>query len=516
MTDTTTTKPPAAPRQATTRRPQVSVRPVLVGAANAAVIGGATVVTAGGGLVLAAAGAGAAAVGAAAASRKGGKARAAKQERTITFGRTSTSGSGGGLPRAGRSSAASPGRASSGGRAGSGAGSRGGSGLGSLFGKNRAGSGATGGTRSGGPGGRAGGRGAGLSGGSGRSGGSGGAGFRRAGSGPGSTSRSPLSASKVAAARRKLANRRQPGPRLSDAVKAATTPTDTGKKPTAREAWSSARKAVTGDNPKRRGTLRRAAAGLAAGAIAWDKTQRANWRRRKQQEAARKAKQDRIDARAKTKPGVRHSVRKPGGQGAQGVPGPFKGTIVAPHKGACVNCRGQILKGEWVYPRPKGWIGPCCTKTVAVSTLEVSTPVAKPAPITTQPGRSTPAPATSGGAMSRQLLALSEDFLAAAGRNQAEGMLQVTAEAHMMPQVIDNLARALKIRYDQAMEYPLHPVIKDMYGAVHVAEVAVVRASEEIGPQIERIHKEELDRLRNPNMRGDESHWDIARNQGGV
>lgn len=118
--------------------------------------------------------------------------------------------------------------------------------------------------------------------------------------------------------------------------------------------------------------------------------------------------------------------------------------------------------------------------------------------------------------MSRQLLALSEDFLAAAGRNQAEGMLQVTAEAHMMPQVIDNLARALKIRYDQAMEYPLHPVIKDMYGAVHVAEVAVVRASEEIGPQIERIHKEELDRLRNPNMRGDESHWDIARNQGGV
>ena len=115
--------------------------------------------------------------------------------------------------------------------------------------------------------------------------------------------------------------------------------------------------------------------------------------------------------------------------------------------------------------------------------------------------------------MSRQLLAISEDFLAAAGRNQPDGMLQVTAEAHLMPQILDNLSRALKLRYDQALKQPMHPAIKDMYGEIHKNQVAVASASMEIGPTIERVHKDELDRLRNPQMRGDESMWDTVKNR---
>lgn len=464
MTDTATTPAPAAPRQRAAPRPQVSVRPVAVGALNAAVIGGATIVTAGGGLVLAAAGAGLAGVAAASASRKAGKARAAKQERTIAFGRNATSGSVS-PSRAGRSSAASPGR-SSGSRAGAGGraagaspGSKSG---GSLVPKGRAGrgSGSTGGGRSLNP--------FGKSSGSGRPGA---AGHRRAGSAPGSGgSRSPLTARKVAAARRKLQNRRQPGPRMSEAIRNATTPTPTGGKPTARQAFRDARRALTGNTPKRRGPLRRATAGLLAGGIAAGKAAYDARLRRKKRDAARQAKNDRINTRQQ-KPGVRDIIRQSGGQTNQ--------------------------------PNP--------------TTNTTDTPVAKPAPIDPAPGTTKPAPATSGGpAMSRQLLALSEDFLAAAQRNAPEGMLQVAADAHMLPQIMNNFAHAMDVHYAQAQCQPLHPAIKDMYAAVRTAQWSVVGASEEIGPNIERIHEEELNRLRNPNLRGDESMWDVTKNRGAV
>lgn len=118
--------------------------------------------------------------------------------------------------------------------------------------------------------------------------------------------------------------------------------------------------------------------------------------------------------------------------------------------------------------------------------------------------------------MTHPLLSISEDFLAAAARNQPEGMLQVTAEAHVMAQVMENLVKALKIRFDRAQEHPLHPDIKDMYGLVHKAQVAVQQAAEEIGPAIEKIHEDELRRLRNPTMRGDETMWDVTRNRGAI
>jgi hypothetical protein len=505
MSDTTTTQPPTTaapkPRQSRVTRPQVSVRPVAVGALNTATIAGATLVAAGAGPLLAVGAAGAAGVAAAAASRKAGKAKA---DRQASVQRTTTTRTSGGGTRAGRSSSAgTPGGRSS--RSGAGrpsAGTR----SGGVSPKGRGGSGSPNG------GGRHRGSGAGAPG-----------GHRKAGSKPGSGSRAQLTADKVAAARRKLAARRQPGPRLSDAVRAATgAGGTTGRKPTAREAFRTARNQVTGGNPKRRGTIRRAVAGLAAGAVAWDKTQRANWRKRKQQEAARKAKQVRIDARKQqVKPGVRQTVRHPGGaQGRQQFkPDPIDSRrVVLTQEGACYRCKGRILADEWAWPTRRGLIGPCCGLNINASQLDLI-PVnqaKKPAPkpvARRNPTGGTPAPTTEGLiTMVHPLLALSEDFLSAAHRNQPEGMLQVVGEAHIMPQVLENLAKAMKIRFDRAQEHPLHPSIKDMYGAVHTAQMAVQKASEEIGPAIERIHEKELDRLRNPRV--GEEMWDWARNRG--
>ncbi|MFG1659107.1 hypothetical protein ACGFIY_21500 [Micromonospora chersina] len=468
MTDTHTAPPTTAatstPRRTTTR-PTVSVRPAAVGALNAATIAGATAVAAGAGPVLAA-GAGILALGATAVgARKKGQ---AKRERTITITR---GGGGGGSTRGGglgRSGAASPGSRSAGSR-----------------------SGGTGGGRSGGGGGKS--RGAGLfgrSGGSGsgngrsaggkstdsrsgrtRNGGGGNTGHRPAGSQPGSRSRSPLTADKVAAARRKLANRRQPGPRLSDAVRSALKPAATpygtpSRKPTAREAFAAARRAVTGANPKKRGTVRRAVAGLtagglAAGKVAWDAR-----RRRKRREAARaRLNQRRIERLSNTS-------------------GKRVGTAV--RRSATAVTRPAVRK-----PAPA--------------------PVARRANANSNPTVDNTRGLIT---MTHPLLAISEDFLAAAARNQPEGMLQVTAEAHLLPQVMENLVRAMKIRFDRAQEYPLHPSIKDMYGLVHQAQVAVQQAAEEIGPSIEKIHEHELNRLRN--QRVGEEMFDVSRNRGAI
>jgi hypothetical protein len=72
----------------------------------------------------------------------------------------------------------------------------------------------------------------------------------------------------------------------------------------------------------------------------------------------------------------------------------------------------------------------------------------------------------------------------------------------------------MNARYARAQEHPIHTAIKDMYSAVYAAQLAVVRAAEDIGPAIERLHEEELRKLRNPRLRGDERMWDVRANEG--
>jgi hypothetical protein len=460
MTDTTTTTRPATQARRTPARPQLSVRPVAAGAANAATIAGATIAAAGGGLALAATAAGAAGVAAIAGSRSKSKAKANRETTGRIFGGGGGGGRGatsGGPARPGRSSAATPGRTpgskpspgprAAGGRAGGrpaagGGGSRAAGGGGRNPAGGPAGGAKPGGRTRGGPGG-------------------GGGGYRPAGSQPGSRKRSPLTADKVAAARRRLANRRMPGPRLSDAVRDATGATPAGKKPTPREAFANARRAVTGSNPKRRGPLRRATAGVLAGGIAAAKVWRSQRTRKRKEAAARAAKQARIQARRDGR--VATAVR---------------------------TTDTRVAVARTIRPAPA--------------------PIPKRAtdPTPTAPKTNTEGLIT----MAHPMLALSQDYLDAAIRHQPEGMLQVAADAHVLPAILENFAKAMKVGFDRAMEQPLHPAIKDLYKQVHTAQLAVQRAAEEIGPQIERVHEHELHRLRNP--RHNEEMWDRTRNRG--
>jgi hypothetical protein len=91
-------------------------------------------------------------------------------------------------------------------------------------------------------------------------------------------------------------------------------------------------------------------------------------------------------------------------------------------------------------------------------------------------------------------------------------MLAVVADAHAFPAVLENVVKAMKLRYDAAENLPLHAAIKDLYGAVHTASMAVQATATDIGPLIERIHQRELDALRNPQT--NQQMWDVRANQG--
>lgn len=125
--------------------------------------------------------------------------------------------------------------------------------------------------------------------------------------------------------------------------------------------------------------------------------------------------------------------------------------------------------------------------------------------------RATPVPDGATGSAASALLTASEDFLAAANRDQPDGMLAVVADAHAFPDVLDNLAKAMEMRYAKAQDMPFHPVIKDLYAAVAQASRAVRDTAADIGPLIERLHHDRLDRLRNPLV--NEQMWDAAPNQ---
>ncbi|HET6213322.1 MAG TPA: hypothetical protein VFE14_10665 [Micromonosporaceae bacterium] len=261
---------------------------------------------------------------------------------------------------------------------------------------------------------------------------------------------------------------RQPGLRISDAVRAAVVPGQTGARPSVRQAAAAARRAMRAQTV-RRGRVRRVAAGLGASIAA---STLAGWRRMR-------------NAGSRT---VTMSHRPAGTPARRRRPQPRVGTAAR---------------------RPAGQ-----TPAATAEPSTTLTPAAKPAPTAAPPGATTPAPTGGSPVSARQLIALSEDMLAAALRDQPDGMIAVSHDAHLIPQVIENIAMAMKIRYDRAQTHPLHPSIQAMYAAVHKAQLAVLGASREIGPAIERIHKHELDRLRQP--RRNEQMWDVQANKGAV
>lgn len=466
---TEVTAPPTTERRPTRPRatgPQpattltVPAKPAAVTGANLAAIVGTAVAATGPVGVAVATVAAAGGAGGYAAYRAVAR-RRARNNTAAPYAAVGGTGRSGGAPRLGRAGSASPGGRAGGarpspsprggaGRSGGGASTLGKGGrLGALFGGRKGGGAAAGGA----------GRSA-----TGRTGGS--AGHRRAGSTPGSGSRGPLTAGKVAAARRKIAARREPGPRLSDAVRKATARTD-GKRPTAGQAWRAARHAITGDNPKKRGTLRRAAAGLVAGAVAADKAQREQWKARKRAEAARKAKNDRV-ATPKAQPSTpprqtggtvrRPATSAPHEQKRQPTPTPRPGSTISNERNPVMNSQGQ----------------------------------------------STPQPTSQFWQSARQLLANAVQF-------KPKGMIEVRTEAYEMPHSLAEIAQAIRARAQECTKQPLHPNLAAALMQIAATVESASQASRTLGPAFDALHPTEVTRILKPRV--NEAAWDTTNNR---
>lgn len=113
---------------------------------------------------------------------------------------------------------------------------------------------------------------------------------------------------------------------------------------------------------------------------------------------------------------------------------------------------------------------------------------------------------------SRRLLELAQEMVEVARRHEPDGMLEVTADYHVLPEILANVALALKIKHEKAQEkYPVHATVVDTLAGVHRAQLATVHTARDVGPAVERLHKDELHRLRNP--RRGERMWDVRANQ---
>lgn len=136
-------------------------------------------------------------------------------------------------------------------------------------------------------------------------------------------------------------------------------------------------------------------------------------------------------------------------------------------------------------------------------------PQPQPGPAYVEPSPTMP----EGGTVShKQLLELSEQMIAVASRHEPVGMLEVVRGYHALPEIMENVARALRISQQKAQErYPVSTSVLDTLTAMHNAQMAVARVAADVGPAIEGKHKDELDRLRNP--RPGEAMWDVRANQ---
>lgn len=479
------TTPPPTQRQPTSRSraqasgPQptttltVPAKPAAVTSANVAALAGTAVAATGPlGVALATVVAGGAAGGY--AVYRAVSHRRANRAAALGYPAGMTGGGGRGTPRVGRAGAATPGGRSAGSRsAGSGRGSAAGSGRGPAGGSSRSGGAATpkgkglfglgrsGTSKAGGRGSTAGGRGAGTS------------GHRRAGSAPGSGSRSPLTAGKVAAARRKLSNRREPGPRLSDAIRSATGRTQSGARPTGREAFRNARRAVTGDNPKKRGTVRRAAAGLAAGLVAADKAQRERWQARKRAEAARQAKNDRAAAgRPQTRPQTPTQPQRRTGS--------------------------TVRRPNTHQPQPN-------TSRPPVSTPGGTSPSSNGRnPVMSAQGQHTPQPTSLFFQSARQLFANAVKF-------KPKGMIEVRTEAYELPHSLQDIAAALRARAQECTKQPLHSNFAAALVQIAATVESASQASRTLGPAFDALHPTEVARILKPRV--NEGAWDTTNNR---
>lgn len=153
--------------------------------------------------------------------------------------------------------------------------------------------------------------------------------------------------------------------------------------------------------------------------------------------------------------------------------------------------------------------------TPAASAL-VAVPEAKPKPFTAIPDLTPakPTPAHGGANMSaRHLLAISEDFVRAAGKYEPECMLEYADFLKLYPEIMENFAKGCHlIAVNGAEDLDVHKIVPETLEYVHTASLAVVGAAEQVAPTFEQIEADRLDGLRHPKKGADK--WDQVANKG--
>lgn len=154
--------------------------------------------------------------------------------------------------------------------------------------------------------------------------------------------------------------------------------------------------------------------------------------------------------------------------------------------------------------------------TAAAGDTKAPVPDAVPAPpqdLTAPTNNPVKSVNAGGAAMSRELYELSEQMVAAAARHQSDGMLEVGRDFNALPYIMANVAKATQmIVAKSAEEYPVHPAVIQALEMIHRTALATVQAAEQVNPAFERLHADELNRLRNP--RRGEDKWDVRANRG--
>jgi len=157
--------------------------------------------------------------------------------------------------------------------------------------------------------------------------------------------------------------------------------------------------------------------------------------------------------------------------------------------------------------KPRG----IATKTVPPAGATTTGPAARrvagqpnPAPATRAPGSApTTAPTMTGGssmgATMQKLIDLAEQMQAIAKGYEPDGMLEVLGDYRQLPQVLDGFAAALGTFHEKAEAwYPLKPVIIELIDSTRRHQTSTARASDEIAPTINSLHRHEIEATSDP------------------
>jgi len=112
-----------------------------------------------------------------------------------------------------------------------------------------------------------------------------------------------------------------------------------------------------------------------------------------------------------------------------------------------------------------------------------------------------------------RIIEASREMVGASMMYNPEGMMQIGNDMASFPEIIRNLANALRGMTSQVQdgETPMHPAIVDKLKSLHAELIQTAQSAEDLKPAFENLHNVDINRIRNP--RQGEELWDIAQNR---